>query len=338
MLINEVLEKIMCCNLETIQNTTFLEPLTDEQNSKFVEIIQIILVHLSKSDETRITLSFRGENHENLKSKLSREKNDMSEVMLTSLLFYFGDKAKHYYKIKESEVKKYRWIKNIEDYDQDTFNTIFKKIKDVLKSSKKEILEFNKNQPEFIKFFKEDNQEQFTSKLLYGDNLARDYYLYFLHTSGKIGIGEKSLFVSTSLSYDIAVKFSGEEGKRYVIYYLVPEPFENFAVSYMRAKHYEPWLKENGLPIYNGNAIYPLQHEVAVKGALFSHFILGIKMIGEDRFLANPHLFNERNSNEAILGGLYIDQRDFENRLHETKYIRGVCTYFDGIYQTIGNT
>jgi len=330
------LHELPKCGLETIQAST-LEPLNENQKEKLDQIISIVSKHLSYTDEGRVTLTFRGVNRDHLTSKLSSKVTSLSDEKLFSLLFYFGDKAKQYYISEDTKASGLRWLQKIEDFSQETYSTIFEKIRYVLKSEKREVRTFCKQNKEFADFFLNDNNRSiFISSLIEETNFGRDYYLYFLHTAGEIGIrNNKSIFVSTSLSFDLAVKFSGNSGEGYVIYYIIPEPFENFAISYKRVQSYEPWLTAQSLPIYNGEALYPEQYEVAIKGALFSSFILGVRVIEKNRFIVNPYLFQEPNAIESILIGLYIDQTDFIKRLGETGYRRGVGIYLEGTYRTI---
>ncbi|HCT64805.1 MAG TPA: hypothetical protein DIC60_06015 [Lachnospiraceae bacterium] len=332
------LHELFACNLETIQASTFLEPMSKDQKAMFTQNISIVLKHLSHTDESKVTLTFRGDNRGHLTSKLSSKTTPLSEEKLISLLFYFGDKSKHYYKFEDIKARNLRWLQRIEDFREKTYSVIFEKTRQVLKSKKEVVRFFCDQNKEFAEFFLNDNKSVFVSSLIRETNFARDYYLYFLHTAGKIGAGDKSVLVSTSLSRDVAVKFSGDSGERYVIYYIIPEPFENFGISYTRVQCYEPWLTEHLLPIYKGKALYPEQHEVAVKGALFSSFILGVRVLGQNKFIVNPHLFQAPNTIGSILSGLLIDQTDFENRLIRTGYWRGVGTYLDGAYETIHRT
>ncbi|HJW18912.1 MAG TPA: hypothetical protein VJ499_17400, partial [Flavisolibacter sp.] len=284
-------------------------------------------------------LVFRGENFDNLASKLSSHKDEISEEKMLSLLFYFGDKAKHFYKNDDQKAGQSRWIKKIEDTSVESGVVIFEKIRTILRKNNPEIKEFNEYNPCFFNFFTKNENKAYFSDRIANDQYIRDYYLYFLHTAGKIGIGDKSLLVSTSRCYDVANHFSSNAGTRYIIYYVIPSPSHNFAVSHL---FHPPKIlcsvMHVDLPTFAGKSLYPAQNEVAIKGALFSHHILGVMAISPDNeevFVANPHLFNKQNSHTSILRGLRIDQSDFYNKLKKTNYYRGVGTYLDGNYHTL---
>lgn len=283
----------------------------------------------------RVTLTFRGDSDINLSYKLSSNRDLLSEDLMFDLYFFFGEKAKHFYEVNDDEIVNSKWMKEIEDYSENTLDFIFDKIHRELKSKSKEIKEFKLAHPEFCDYFGGDNKGRFISTLSEIPKYGRDYYLYFLHTAGWIGISQISFLVSTSLSYDAATNFGTDGNKQYVTYYIIPEPFDDFAVSHLRAKKYEPFLKDKGLPLYSGKTIHPFEREVAVKAALFPHFILGVRDVTENRFIANPHLFSITNQARSIIHGLDIDQYGFTAKLNFTNFKRGTETFLDGWYKTI---
>lgn len=333
------LEKIFKSELLTIQGAT-LTPLSHSQKVKLYSATNRISYHLGRPSNDKVSLVFRGDNFSHLSEKLSSFPGILREEKMLSLLFYFGDKAKHYYKYDDEEIANSRWIKNIEDLSRESAKEIFKKTRKVIKTKRDDIFDFRENNTDFVRYFEGDNIDKF-SNLLVGNSKLRDYYLYFLHTSGKIGIGDKSLLVSTSLSYDIARQFSGENGTKYIIYYVIPSPINNFAITpYFTGMDKAIKNSNSSLPIYNGKSLYPEQHEVAIKGALFAHHMLGVMVLKESNdeiFIANPHMFSNENSPSSILKGLTFDQSDFKKRLGECGYSRGVGTFLDGNYSTIWN-
>lgn len=334
----ENLNKILDCSIETIQDSTFLDEVNDTQKITLTKSLIHISNNMCRPLGKHLTLTYRGENFGNLSSKLMSEQYTISEDKLVSLLFYFGDKAKHFYEIDDEEAKKSRWIKRIEDNEAETLGVIFNKIKDLLKNRNKKIVHFCEKNHEFKAYFTTGNKDHFITNLIEDMKYGRDYYLFLLHTAGKIGIGNKSLLVSTSRSYDVAERFSGDAGKRYVLYYVTPYPLKDYAVSHSLRKSYEYHLEKLGLPTYKGMSLYPDQNEVAIKGALFSHHILGLLVVDENRFIANPHLFKSPNSYDSFSSGLQFDQSNFSGELSDTSYKRGVGTFLDGHYHSIMRT
>ncbi|MEI6639258.1 MAG: hypothetical protein WCL46_06040 [Chlorobium sp.] len=322
------LEELLTLNLETVQPSTFLEPLTTDQSTTFSNIILHLVVHTGNTSTRKANLVFRGESLENLSSKLSSKKIDDKKI--PELLFYFGDKAKDYYQNHDYEAKSLRLLQNIEDTNEITCKVIFEKIKAVLYSSKK----FRRSNKNFSSFFETetDNLSTFIAQLA-GDQTIRDYYLYLLHAKGV-----SSVLVSTSLSYDAALKFGAKSKKQCVIYYVVPEPIKNFAVSHLLMEEYEKELISRGMPTYKNKTLYPEEYEVAIRGALFSCFILGLRVDNWNKFIVNPHLFSKNNKYDSIITGLDIDQNDIATRLVDTGYKGGVCTQLDGRFKTLKTT
>jgi|GEM_PF-388261 len=350
------LEKILGARWMTIQESTFLDALDESQRTNFDDVLRLALMNRcnvsgmpkstieSKDNERllrRVTMVYRGDNFDNLAKKLFSDTTDVDESKLLGMLFYFGDKAKHYYRINHDQYKKLRWLAKIEDHSLASAKVIFSKIKAVLKKKSVVVDQFKLKNPEFSAFFlASENVEYFSEQVIRYREL-RDYYLYFLHTAGKIGIGDGSVLVSTSSSYEVAQDFAGKDCDRYIMYYVVPAPFSRYCVS-SRHLHYRAIQRNKEiqvpLPTYRGISLYPNQYEVSVKGALFPHHILGVmieRRNGQSDFVVNPHIFDERNSIHSILTGLQIDQSDFEQELNKTGYKRGVQLGWDLEYSTI---
>lgn len=332
-----ILDELLTCQLETIQSSSFLEPLTTSQIKMFNDVVTILRTQLDNGSPNQVNLVFRGDRLDYLASRLTTKRKRLKKIdKISAYLFYFGDKARHYYKHDDAAAKNLRWLTQIEDASEKTCSAIFENIKRVL--DQPGFLEFRRSNKSFANYFSADNLLMFTSQIA-GDQTARDYYLYFLHTAGRTGIWDSSVLVSTSLSYDKAWEFSGGLPGGCIIYYVVPEPLQRFAVSHLRMKSYESKLLENGLPTYKNKTLYAEECEIAIRGALFSCFIFGLKVLNGNRFIVNPHLFSEVNiAADSILKGLIIDQSDFAERLNDTGYFRGVCTRFDGSYKTLSRT
>lgn len=324
------LEELLDLNLETVQPSTFLEPLREDQKKMFRDIISNLVIHTGSASTHEANLVFRGESLANLSLKLSSISCELDEKKIPELLFYFGDKAKDYYKNYDDEAKSLRLLQNIEDTSEMTCKVIFEKIKEVLnkESSKK----FRRSNKSFSTFFETDNLSTFIAQLA-GDQALRDYYLYLLHATGV-----SSVLVSTSLSYNAALKFGATSKDQCVIYYIVPEPIRNFAVSHLLMEAYEEVFSSRGMPIYKSKTLHPEEYEVAIRGALFSCFILGLRVDKWSQFIVNPHLFSKNNKYDSIIAGLDIDQHDIAARLVDTGYKGGVCTHLDGRFQTLNNS
>ena len=330
----EALEQLKGCALKTIQDSDLVKPLLTAQRNKFVDT----LAHLRQTltdDPQRAHLVYRGEKLTRLASRLSTKGDKLPRGLIPGLLFYFGDKARHFYEVDDCEAMKLRWLKMVEDCDESTCSAIFSGIVEILHCPK--YCHFRAANEEFTDYFMADNSAAFVSRIR-DDQHARDYYLYLLHTAGRSFLNGNTMLVSTTVSYSEAVEFSGGPPRGCIIYYVVPEPLEDHAVSHMRIRVYESELRAEGLPTYDNAALYPKQEEIAVRGALFAHRILGLRILKDNEFIVNPYLFEEGDSAERIIQGLKIDQRDFEKRLGGTSYARGVGTCLPGHYATIAHT
>ena len=323
------------CRLQTISKVDDSRSLTTVEEEKFAHTIHALRGHADCFCR-RPLITYRGVNREHLVEKLSSDTQEMTESSMLSYLFYFGDKAKHYYKYNDSEAMSLRWLKGIEDVSTVTDGKIFAKIANVLNHSKSDVInDFRSASPEFCKYFRTaGNRAAFVDGLFELGLTARDYYLSFLHTVGNTGLGDKSVLVSTTRSYEQAIKFAGNSSQSYVIWYVIPRPIENYAVSARSLNRIEGALMSKGLPVVM-KALYPSQREYCVKRALFPSHMLGVHIRHESRFVVNPHLFSDNNNACDMICGLKIDQQDFESRLEQTSYYRGVGTCFDGNFSTI---
>lgn len=318
-------------NIQTIQESTFLENITPKQLDFFKGVLE------TTATPGLCLAVYRGTTKSQLFKTLSTKTTKYSENKLITNLFYFGEKAKHYYKYEDSAAQNLVWIKTIDKNTIETNKTIFTKIKNLLNTPPqiaKKITFFNRENSDFVKFFTTSNEDIF-AEIATRNNLIRDYYIYFLHTAGKNGVTNESFLVSTSRNLDQAGFFGKGHEDKVIIHYLIPQNIEEHAVWHDN-KLIIDLLNSSGLPIIK-KPLYPSQQEISVRGALFSSHTLGIEFINEKKFIINPHIFTSHNSKTAIASrnGLYIDQSDFENQLSETSLSRAVGIRLDGSYYTI---
>ncbi len=254
-------------------------------------------------------------------------------------LFYFGEKSRHF-SIDEIDDER-SFLLNINDCSVETLKYIFKRIAYVINNprSKKRVLA---NTPEeFIDYFNSpsniiDFVSTFETIKCRSIRLqVRDYYLHWLHMAGSVGIRTETTLVSTSVDKNVALDFSNDKHDKYILHYFIPKPFYHHAVGYLANTIHEFSTTNSGLPNYNSLGLYPDQNEVGVKGALLPHFILGIELASEKKFLVNPHLRNidENDFEKVAEKGFWIDQGEFVNRLAETAYIRWGGTDLEGNFE-----
>lgn len=112
-----------------------------------------------------------------------------------------------------------------------------------------------------------------------------------------------------------------QEDRGIVIVYLMPEPVEERGISRDTIANFKIRYKYTNLPLYSDN-FYPDQDELAIKGALFPQFILGLEDLENNYFVLNPHLFNlsQPSLGYVPINGIQIDQTQFEQTLEDTQY------------------
>jgi len=96
------------CRLQTISKDDDSHGLTADEAKKFAHTINALRGHADCSCR-RPLITYRGVSREHLAEKLSTDTQKMTQSSMLSYLFYFGDKAKHYYKFNDSEAKTLRW-------------------------------------------------------------------------------------------------------------------------------------------------------------------------------------------------------------------------------------
>ena len=312
--------------------------LDEQKKEKFKNIINKLI-------EQKVEIVFRGTNRKLLLVALSKKGDQTDENKLMELFFYYGDKAKSFYK-ENSKLVENGWANKIEDTSPEFISLIFDRIKSLLSDdTRKRMIEFKEKAVDFVKYFtNESNKEHFKVNVT-SNSYLRDYYLYFLHISGEES--DKSFFVSSTLSYSKALKFAeyeNEKGNKYIIYYVLPKNPDLFSNSHIFVKSDEKIAQIcKKLPIYSGATVYLDQKEISIKGCLFSENILGIKIItkqGKKSFVPNPYLFSSENENEeSIIEGLFIDKSEIlEKSKIDTNFINCVRNDYsenNSVYSTI---
>jgi len=312
--------------------------LDEKKKEKFKNIINKLI-------EQKVKIVFRGTNRKLLLEALSKKGDQTDENKLMELFFYYGEKAKSYYK-ENCKLAENGWANKIEDTSLEFTALIFDRIKSLLSGdTRQRMIEFKEKAVDFVKYFMEESNKEHFMVNVTDNPYLRDYYLYFLHISGKES--DKSFFVSTTLNYNKALKFAkykNKSGNKYIIYYVLPKNPDLFSNSHIFVKSDEKITQVcKKLPIYSGITVYPDQKEISIKGCLFSENILGIKIItklGEESFVPNPYLFVPENENEeSIIEGLFIDKREIlEKSKKETNFINCVKNDYsetESVYSTI---
>lgn len=319
---------------------TNLYPLNEETRNNFLELKS----YLSEQDKSgNILFLYRGEEQRNIKKRLVNSDSDVEQQEVFKRVFYFGDKARHFATDVFRDGRNF--LMGINDCSEDTLSFIFDRIANALNSIKisRQIAE---NTSDCFRdfFLDQNNRTIFVGRInkSYTDETklkSRDYYLYFLHVAGTSGIRHETMFVSSSTDRKIATGFS-RVGKRdlsrIIFHYFIPQPFHIHAIAPWVADHHQRIARSLGLPTYKPTGLFPKQQEVSVKGALFPHFMLGIELVDEKKFIVNPHgcCLNRSEFPNVSKQGFSIDQSDFQNKIFDTGYIRWGQTDLAGNFES----
>lgn len=289
-----------------------------------------------------ILFLYRGEEQKNIKKRLSNGGAGVPQNEIMERAFYFGEKARHFAVDNFDPERNY--LTSINDCSDDTLGFIFERIGNVLSDSKMKSKVMENTSRVFREFFLEPNNKLEFIRVInttYTKNnrlKVRDYYLYFLHVAGSAGVRKETMFVSTSLNKRTALGFSkmpkGNKS-RVIFHYFIPQPFYLHAIAPWISEQHRGIAFELRLPTYYALGLFPSQKEVSIKGALFPHFLLGIELVDEKKFIVNSHIENIYNVGleQAMRSGIPIDQSDFENRIFDTGYIRWGQTDLQGNFE-----
>lgn len=334
--VGTMIEPIKVVLPKEYSNTGVIE-LTKEQQKIVVKFWNNLI---SLYEKNQFIIVFRGQKKQTLERVLSGSFQNEAGKLLCKI-FYFGDKAKHFF-YKEENIKN-SYLRTIDDISDETFNFIFDQIHKILATDyggeERIKTEFKSSNSEFTNFFIDvDNKVNFINLINKVQNnkeaerqRIRDYYLFILHNFGR-DFKRKSIFVSTSEdkteAYEYA-KFTSKSSrypdeKSVVFLYIVPRPLYKHGISAEIAQEFYQNYKNQGLPTYS-REIHK-QKEVAIKGSLFPQYILGLYDLESKNFIVNPYIFEKNNlQNFNISKGLYINQNKFSEKIKDTNlkvYVR----------------
>lgn len=281
-----------------------------EKHNKF------LLKQLELTSKKIIRIVYRGDSLLNLCKKLGivYRGPDTNFDMLLERLFMVGEKGKRYHMDLDSFM--------INDTDESVYEKIADYFKVTIRNKNIKVANFFETNEELKKYFStSQNKQKFVdtiNKLKPKEKLAvRNYYLILLHQLSAIKYRDKSHFVSTSVDYRIAKKFSGSIDDQIILHCWQPITHNNKQI-----------VKKCSLPIYTSFP-YSYQKEITIYGAIFPHFISGIEVALTKRFYPNPHIFNTVITRDTFLFGLNIDQKNFKDMVRLTNYKKTIAS--DGI-------
>lgn len=318
-----------------------LQPLSEELKSDFLNLRSF----LSEKDKSgRVLFLYRGEEQRNIRRRLTNCGLGIETTEIFERAFYFGDKARHFAVDVFNDRRNF--LTGINDCSDETLSFIYDRINNVLEDPRGFSRIRENTSEEFRQFFQHQNNcneflrrinESYTPETKLK---VRDYYLYFLHIAGTVGVRQETMFVSTTTDKRVALGFAragNRNTSRIVFHYFIPQPFHFHAIAPWVADHHQRIAYAIGLPTYKATGLFPKQREVSVKGALFPHFILGIELVDDEIFIINSN-FNKYDNREdferVARQGFIIDQSDFHSRISDTGYIRWGQTDLNGNFES----
>lgn len=335
-------QEILNYRLSTVRSDTMTLDELDTTERKHIGFA----LELLKEEQFRARrplFLYRGDSKKNLRWQQFGRKRESwhTDGLLFSMLFYFGQKARHFWLEREEEIAKRDWLTSIDDDSEATFSWIFDRIGSILKYQFGNVQQFVSGNPCFADYFLDvKNREDFINKAASLDRKnrqhAKDYYLYFAHTFGRKGVHESTMLVSASSDIKVASGFRKDQGENLVSYLFVPPPYSRYCVSSHFSCARERAAMAMGTPSYAMNSgLYPNQKEFSLRGAIFPHFLLGVYDLSVDQFVVNPHLLTMHCDDLASLpsNGIRIDQSEFDTRVRQTGFFRYGILGPDGIYQ-----
>lgn len=298
------------------------------------------------SSKKECLLLYRGDEVRNIKKKIFLGDEEYSKTKLLEELFFIGDKARHLY--LDADAKNRLALKGLNDCSFETFEYIFDKMNSMCRAGVGGRVE-KCTSDYFRSYFKSSGVSCFLDIIKQVDDeycllKIRDYYLYILHTAGTQGVRPETMLVSATTNEKVAQQFSRCDKKnkgKILIHYFLPAPFYRLAVApqLLEFGSHESIVTQFGLPTYEPRGLFPEQQEVAVKGALFPHFILGVELIDENLFVVNDAVreISAENYGNVLKYGFGIDQKDFLKRVKNTAYKYYAAADINGNFEQFEN-
>ncbi|MCB8942783.1 MAG: hypothetical protein H6658_03290 [Ardenticatenaceae bacterium] len=94
-------------------------------------------------------------------------------------------------------------------------------------------------------------------------------------------------------------------------------------------------VSELKLPTYQPTGLFPKQNEVAIKAALFPHFLIGLELCDERKMVINHNLLKLEPSSlyQIYDEGIPTDQEGFKDSIFTTGYIRWASRDDEGQFE-----
>ncbi|CAA9370324.1 MAG: hypothetical protein AVDCRST_MAG68-5686 [uncultured Gemmatimonadetes bacterium] len=294
----------------------------------FGEFLALLTEKMRARDLLRV---YRGNHAGYIRGLLHRSARGPDEGETRERLFLFGVKARRYHTGGGQYPDARDYLSSVNDTSDEVLAFLFDRVAAACVHPRRRSFVGMHCSTAFLTYFENaSNRDHFVRVVgsLTGRSRlrVRDYYLYFAHTAGQPGVSAGSPLVSTSMRPDTGRQFArGYQGRNlepWVIHYFIPRPFENFAVLPWHSTNADDQVRSVGLPSPPLFGLFPAQQEVAVKGALLPHFIIGVRDLTSDQFVPNPHLFVNHGlvPDEICEHGIPIDQSRFTDTIFDTGY------------------
>lgn len=270
-----------------------------------------------------VLLLYRGTRMRDMRRNSSpdfREENKVFEAF-----FQLGDKARRML----ADQADLRW--GVNEFSKDVCRAIVRQISDAIASSEMRMRALLS----CVDFFRQNyagDQLHDVIATAYKSDLGRmrvrDYYLFLLHTLGVKGIRSGSPLLSTSVSKEVARRFSHAHHEKHgaILGIFVPHPIEHWVVAPWKCMEISRRVAALGLPVFSPMGAYPEQAEISLKGGALPHFVSHVELRDGQVAVVNPAIFEASNQRlESVFKhGLSIDQSRFFHFLEDSGYSRYV--------------
>lgn len=297
--------------------------LTIDQRQRFLGFLEELCQQNGKH------IIYRGESLKNLKSQFRG--NQLDENELAHYIFIMGEKARSCWDLKPVLVCGATTDQNfililvtlkhtLESRDYDNYGKTL-----AMHSYKMNNAPFVdkivNHMPDVIRAYNQlDDDEK---------ELVNLFYITLLHTINWRAFGRGSTFISTTKSFQTAVKFSKDIV--FVGWYPTSGTFGHNGGRVVNDN-----IRDNykGIPLCS--PVFYRQKEISLRCGLLPHFVLGYIVKATNEFFVNPGiketLAEHRDMADIIENGLSIDQTDFLDYCRKTNF-RYYFTVLNGHYE-----
>ena len=255
--------------------------------------------------------------------------------VLSKHIFLYGDKGRLFYETKITDLNR-----NFDNVENRVFENLYDKLFKIFVNTDSLNCENTKNAIsklscffEIQSYFKNTSKEnwiEYINKLAEKERaIVKNYYISYLHTIGKSGIGNESYFLSTSIDYEFCNNWRKEDLNKKGIVLVGWIGKQDYVKTWNKKNH--DIIRLNGLPILD-DTLFKNQQEITLLCGMLPHYIIGF--LYEKSFIVNPYVFKIVDIKNVRQEGLPVDQTDFQKNIKQTN-LKSFYSMFGDLYYYI---